>query len=821
MLRDTNTNDISDNNHGWEYEETKSSSRPEKSLEDMIHDATKVIMPSWPLQNAVAVNPFWNFKNNSFASSLPKLEKSVGCNLFLPIKEYLDKVEAGTIDLRELTKVLKERNIDGGNAPVFLEKAKAFSQSEKQEAYPSFIEFSYDKRVDDLVRNDLCKHLMAYFDERQALVPASDKKQSFWEFWFETQEYDRAMHHLGFANFNKSLAEIKSLDYEEAIAHILTHLGFTNSEHKVLYMQTLISRVLGWGSQFAYQAWQKSLGYTGNPYGKTEELLAVCLAYEYGVAKSQELPSLSYVDLFSSDLGFQNLWINKARNVLQESWERSIQRSSVRKLNHKKPLSEKPWCSMVFCIDVRSEMVRRSIENHIPGVTTKGFAGFFGLPTDFKIPHKREASHRLPVLLPSAYQVRVEEKEVKSQSQLTFIRSFIKHVRKMPYSSFFYVEVFGFLSAWQLIRDSFTKFFQSLKLGNSIEHEIIDKDLEIKSANGDDLETSDLVNRCAAILKHMGLTKDFPELVLLVGHTSKASNNAFQSSLTCGACGGHGGELNARVLSHILNDPAIRAKLAKNGISIPESTHFLPAIHETVSDRILLFPYEKLELRLVNKLKTLEQQLAVATKATTEERSITRSKRKRLTTESTRPFNWSEVRPEWGLAGNHSFIVAPRWRTRGQDHASRAFLHDYDWKQDHDFATLELIMTAPMVVTNWINMQYYASVVAPNKYSSGSKTLHNIFGETGVLLGNGGDLQVGLPLESIHDGKQFVHDPLRLSVYIEAPKKAIEDIIAKHETVRDLVENKWLHIIQIDSESGESFLRKSKERYEKIENNGH
>ncbi|MFK7826452.1 MAG: putative inorganic carbon transporter subunit DabA [Oligoflexales bacterium] len=816
MFRDSMVQEVSEDN--WKYESTYSATLPEKSLKEMIDEASKVLMPSWPLQNAVAVNPFWNFKNKNFAESLTTLEQSIGCKLFLPISNYLEKISEGNLELKDLTKVLRDRRIDGGNAQIFLENAKAFSQSEGPNAYPSIIEFFFNKEVDELVRNDLCKHLMAYFDERQALVSASEKKHSFWNFWFETQEYDHAMYHMGFRKFKDSLNELKSLSHEQAIAHILTHFGFKSSKHKVLYMQTLIGKVLGWGSQFAYQAWQKSLGYAGNPSGKTEELLAVCLAYEYGLAKSQQKSSISYVELFNTDIGFQNLWINKARNVLQESWERSIQKRTVRKLNTKKPKSQKPWCSMVFCIDVRSEMIRRTIENHIPGVSTKGFAGFFGLPTDFKVPNKREASHHLPVLLPAAYQVKVKEEQ---DSQLTLARSFIKHVRKLPYSSFFYVEVFGLLSAWQLLRDSFAKFFQRLNLRNTIENEIVDKDLEIKSVTGEDLDKSDIANRCTTILKHMGLTKDFPDFVLLVGHTSKASNNAFQSSLTCGACGGHGGELNARVLAHMLNDTDTRSKLAANGIKIPPNTKFLAAIHETVSDRILLFPYGHLEAKQVSKLKALELDLANASIAATAERDVSRSTEKRLTTESTRPFNWSEVRPEWGLAGNHSFIVAPRWRTQGQDHASRAFLNDYDWKQDQDFASLELIMTAPMIVTNWINMQYYASVVAPKKYGSGSKTIHNIFGETGVLQGNGGDLQIGLPLESIHDGKNFIHDPLRLSVYIEAPQKAIENIIAKHETVRELIDNKWLYIVRIDSESGECFLRQGKTNYESLVNKGH
>jgi uncharacterized protein YbcC (UPF0753/DUF2309 family) len=45
-----------------------------------------------------------------------------------------------------------------------------------------------------------------------------------------------------------------------------------------------------------------------------------------------------------------------------------------------------------------------------------------------------------------------------------------------------------------------------------------------------------------------------------------------------------------------------------------------------------------------------------------------------------------------------------------------------------------------------------------------------------------------------------VHEPLRLSVFIEAPQAAMDDIIARHERVRQLVENGWLHLFRIDDD---------------------
>jgi uncharacterized protein YbcC (UPF0753/DUF2309 family) len=156
------------------------------------------------------------------------------------------------------------------------------------------------------------------------------------------------------------------------------------------------------------------------------------------------------------------------------------------------------------------------------------------------------------------------------------------------------------------------------------------------------------------------------------------------------------------------------------------------------------------------------------------------------------------VRPEWALANNAAFIAAPRGRTVGANLSGRAFLHEYRWQDDDGFKILELIMTAPMIVANWINMQYYGSVVDNRRFGSGNKVLHNVVGGAiGVLEGNGGDLRVGLPMQSLHDGERWMHEPLRLSVFIEAPETAIEDVIARHDTVRQLVDNGWLHLFRI------------------------
>ncbi|EPX84934.1 Uncharacterized protein putative in bacteria, partial [Rubellimicrobium thermophilum DSM 16684] len=173
-----------------------------------------------------------------------------------------------------------------------------------------------------------------------------------------------------------------------------------------------------------------------------------------------------------------------------------------------------------------------------------------------------------------------------------------------------------------------------------------------------------------------------------------------------------------------------------------------------------------------------------------------------------RAADWAETRPEWGLAGCAAFIAAPRALTRGVDLGGRVFLHDYAWRADRDFATLELILTAPVVVASWIALQYYGSAVAPAAFGSGNKLLHNVTGGLGVVEGNGGPLRAGLPWQAVHDGDRLVHEPLRLTVLIEAPPEAMTPILARHADMRALLDNGWLHLLALEGGRPAARLRR-------------
>lgn len=83
---------------------------------------------------------------------------------------------------------------------------------------------------------------------------------------------------------------------------------------------------------------------------------------------------------------------------------------------------------------------------------------------------------------------------------------------------------------------------------------------------------------------------------------------------------------------------------------------------------------------------------------------------------------------------------------------------------------------------------------------SGNNLLHNVVGgRIGVFEGNGGGLRIGLGRQSLHDGVRWVHEPLRLTVVIDAPAASIERVIADHAVVSQLVYNGWLHLWRFEA----------------------
>ncbi len=450
-----------------------------------------------------------------------------------------------------------------------------------------------------------------------------------------------------------------------------------------------------------------------------------------------------------------------------------------------------------FCIDVRSEVFRRALESLDPRVQTLGFAGFFGIGASHRRFASDVAEHRLPVLLNASVTSTAGTAEHadkdRSARYLARAKRAWGRFKLAAVSSFAFVEAAGPVYVGKLVKDTL-----GLKRP-ALPH---DPTPVLEPA----LDRAARIGAAKAVLGAMSLTRDFAPLVLLVGHGANVVNNPHASGLHCGACGGYPGEVNARLLASLLNDPEVRTGLAEAGIAIPAGTLFLGALHDTTADNVLIYAEDHPSADHAEILAQTREWMASAGLIARSERALRLPRAGTGHEIARRSRDWAEVRPEWALAGCKAFIAAPRSRTGGTSLAGRAFLHDYVWQQDEGFGVLELIMTAPVVVASWISLQYYGSSVDPEVWGGGNKLIHNVIGGIGVVEGNGGTLRAGLPWQSVHDGEKLVHEPLRLTVCIEAPVKAMTDILARHDGVRALFDNRWLHLIALD-ENGQMAQR--------------
>jgi hypothetical protein len=378
--------------------------------------------------------------------------------------------------------------------------------------------------------------------------------------------------------------------------------------------------------------------------------------------------------------------------------------------------------------------------------------------------------------------------------------SALLHMQSAPAASFSFVETLGMLYGLRLLGETVVAGSVSTM-----------PEGQAPSAAGlictDGAMTSTArLSLAASILKNMGFGTSFARIVLLCGHEGHSSNNPHHAGLECGACGGHSGAINARVAAALLNDPGVRLGLVVGGWSVPSDTHFLPGVHDTSTDEVRLLDLDQVPTDHRSDLAQLETWLASASVKTRAERSTALGLGERPTgilkrLLQRRAADWSEVRPEWALARNAAFIAARRSRTRGVNLEGRSFLHEYDATADADDSILTLILTAPMVVASWINLQYFASTVDNDTFGCGDKALHNRVGALGVVLGNGGDLRTGLPLQSVHsaDGRWF-HEPLRLQVIVEAPTEQIDRVLGAQPGVRDLVNNGWVRLFALSQD---------------------
>ncbi len=795
--------------------------------------ACSAIAPAWPLDQAIAVNPHWGRIARPLREVAARMAVFAGIQVF-PSRDYLREAwNAGRItedDLHAAMAVLKPA---GASVPGLRECIEALNHPQEITRFPLLIDILDEDPMRhtrlswrEAITHQVSQTCAAYFDQDQADWQP-DRQLGLYAFWRNTLTHDHGIGVLmGLPDLGQRLATLPA-NRQAAEQWALERLGLPEPVWAD-YLEAVLLTVNGWASWCAYLGWQACLD------GKTDdhlrELLAVRLAW--GSILLECKPDASARRAFAE---LQRVWgqaptlLKTVENALcvDEIWQLALetgyQRQLARKLCSPPAAGTKPGASIevqaAFCIDVRSEPLRELLESAWPAIQTIGCAGFFGLPAAYAPFATGIRRPQLPGLLAPAMVIEdcligesahgtgvLERKQGKArqarQRRFAWSRQW-RAASRWASGAFPFVEAVGLaylgkLGGW--LKPSTAKRRNDDIAGLPVHYQAVCRPL----LSG--IDTEHKVDLAAGILHAMGLDHDIAPLVLLIGHGSQSANNAHAAALDCGACCGQTGEVNARALAALLNEPAVRTGLAARGITVPGETAFVAGLHNTTTDEVTWFDldllpegapaqWQRVQAAFDQACDKLRRMRAPALGLNPNEGSAQLLSRLRR-----RANDGAQTRPEWGLAGNAAFIIAPRQRTRGISLEGRCFLHDYDAANDADGSVLELLMTAPMLVTHWINWQYHASTCEPGRLGSGNKLLHNVVGGCiGVFEGNGGDLRIGLARQSLHDGRHWVHEPLRLTVAIEAPLQAIDRVIDRHKGVHDLLQNGWLHLWCLDN----------------------
>jgi len=784
--------------------------------------AARRIAPLWPLKHFVAVNPFLGLAEMRFVEAAHVMARAAGARMTMPRSFYAEAIASGRIGDADLAAALAEAGPAAG-LPAHVAALKAASQMEtpgKVKVLPTAADVATAVTGRDwagFAIERISSWAGSYFDEGQAAWVSSWRDLSPYAAWRAEALVDRTPEVMGLGRFRRVVGGLPTMA-EEAIVGSVARLGLGDTGLDT-WFHRLMMTVGGWAGYARYRVWESEL-YGGKDATLTE-LLAVRLAWDVAILQAH-----------AQNRAFAAAWAAACEQiaaepepdaalavdgVLQTAYEKAWQRRFVAKLGipGTERQDKRGAVQAAFCIDVRSEVFRRALESVSSEVDTIGFAGFFGFPIEYVPLGHTHGSAQCPVLLTPRFTVCETVKGADDMEEARLLRLRMvrrraakawKSFKTAAVSSFGFVETMGWTYVGKLATDAFG-------LTRTVPHpaadgidaatrqrlvpRIMPKEVAGRATGFTAAERLDMAE---AVLKAMSMRRGFARLVMLTGHGSTTVNNPHATGLDCGACGGHTGEANVRVAAAILNDRQVRYGLAARGIAVPGDTVFLGCLHDTTTDEVVVFDEEMVPASHADDLAHLKQWLAVAGRLARAERAALLNVKKDDCVDAqviARSRDWSQVRPEWGLAGCAAFIAASRGRTQGLNLGGRSFLHTYDWRQDDGFGVLELIMTAPMVVASWISLQYYGSTVDNRVFGSGNKVLHNVVGTLGVLEGNGGDLRVGLPWQSVHDGARLIHEPLRLSVVVEAPTAAIDAVIAKHEAVRQLVDNGWLYLFAL------------------------
>lgn len=776
-------------------------------VSDWIDEIGHLLPAQGPLKDFIHHNTLHAFQDRPFFEACLAAYRIYGAEPLMSETFYQSKFAQGVI------------------SPEFLKIREREQEPEFEELEPSSAVVSdWDARLgfslSGVLKRPLVRYLSHFLDQGIAIHAYSYESLSFYD-WI--RQLDRESLFGIFPGKSEKIRECLKLEPRQAIERALGALVLS-SEHRRGYLSSTAFCLPGWAG-LVHQI-ELNPGYLNSPRKiALDQWLAFSLLYQWSLVEKTLGANFAPVSR-SNHHEKRTLPIAwKRRKALHQAFEDGVYQQAFDVLSAAvqggKNRGAAPAIEVqaIFCIDDRECSIRRYLEAMDASIQTYSTAGFFGIDMLYQGYGKREPVKLCPAPVKPRHLVREQATRVGAEPSPTRTDWFMSGAQPSFIRGWLTTQAFGLLSSFRLALDLFRPSFSPLTSSSLTwieeEHELLYTFDPNRPKTEDGLQLGytleEKVARVAGVLKGMGLTSRFANLVAVVAHGSSSANNPHFAAYDCGACSGRPGVPNARVFCSFANETAVRLELAKQGIVIPETTYFQPALHDTSQDQLRLFDQERTPLELRSRLNQFRDSFLQALKWNSRERTrrfesapddgSIESAHEHVRERSQSLF---EPRPELNHATNALCVIAPRRVTEPVFFDRRAFLQSYEPSSDPDGLLLSGILNAVVPVCGGINLEYFFSRVDPMKYGSDSKLSHNVVGLIGVSHGVESDLEMGLPTQMTE-----VHDPVRI-LFVAAQKPEIIELAAKRNPATwEWIANGWVHLASLDDLTGKIQIWKS------------
>ncbi|WP_317896791.1 YbcC family protein [Aurantibacillus circumpalustris] len=783
---------------------------------DVLHKLKHYLPAQAPLKDFIHHNTLHAFQNLKFYKALREASGMFGYKVSLSLNEFRSFIESGRIREDILEKVISDKM---GTEHLSEWQVKLTSKKYDMSCTPrvGMLRRNWKKHfgldLDVLTHPILFRTICSYLDQGISIwnFPVQDKgflnsiremeKQTYSSFFTSKRVKNLLSSRVKIVELLRIVVGDESLYEQYLYDQQFAHQGWSGmvsvvedsketllDEKRISLKDVIIFELL-----LEIDALDSRFGEIWSPLGlklkeKPEDLFAEIAQTEYDMVMElwQDAYEWSYYDDVLAGL------LNKKQettNVEQKSFQAA------------------------FCIDDRETSLRDHLEKSDKDCETFATPGFFGVEFYFQPEHGKSYTKQCPAPVTPKFLIKEIGSKDKRKKDLHFAKQTHGLIRGL-----FMAPTLGFWSALKLL---FSIFKPSLSPATSLSFSHMDKFSELTILN--DISHVDenglqigftieqMVDRVEAVLKSIGLVKDFAPIFYTIGHGSSSTNNPHYAAYNCGACCGRPGSVNARVLAFMANNSEVRQILTTRGIDIPSTTQFVGGLHDTTRDEIVFYDENVLseENRKAHENNKIAFNTALDLNAKERSRRFAlidtcKSAKDIHKTVLNRSVSLFEPRPELNHASNALCIIGSRDLTKNVFLDRRAFTNSYDYRIDPEGTILVNIMKPIGPVCGGINLEYFFSRVDNQKLGAGTKLPHNVMGLFGVANGFDGDLRPGLPSQMIE-----VHDPVRLLVIVEHFPEVVLKTIQSVDAMYEWFINEWVQLVSINPKTKELFVFKN------------